>query len=343
MEFDKKTVAAFEDLLGQLKEEFSDIKETLEKVSDGDLTEEEALVSLLSSIQKSGGAERISEIATASLAPLREDERPEARPDDMSFQTSTGIPSVNPLYHAALMERLQFDGDAPEHRTGPMVEGTLPAVSVDSEARNPVALGHMLQQASEETCARILEHKKEQLSLLENSSDETRSDLVKTEEDLQSLMELPEYKRGSVPAPVVVQPPSGSSLALMTAQECKEKAWKFFSTTQGRNSAVNTIAKLISDHLVENDFNIPMRSFEATRDVDILAHHEWSADIFGKEDSVQSSFAVLDNAAMVIGSSVVKSLIDQEDVSNSWIEVVSVNTVDVRKVGWAARVVRDKK
>jgi len=327
-----------------LKQEFPEIKETLEKATNGDMSEGEAMASLLSIVQKTSSADRISEIAMTSLATLREEDLEDSSArDDMSFQTSTGVPTVNPLYHAALAERLQFDEDIPEYRTGPIDENTVPAVPVDSNARNPVALGHMLQQVSEDTSKRLVAHRKEQMALLEAGSEETRNELVKTDEDLVSLMELPTYRRGELPVAVATEAPSGASLALMTVQECKEKAWKFFSTTQGRRSAINTVTNIVKDRLGASGFAIEVCAFDPTKEVDILAHHEWSAGIFGKENSIQSSFAVVDNAAAAISESLLAEMANLDATENVWLEVVPVNTVDIRQVGWAARLVREKR
>ncbi|MFA6235210.1 MAG: hypothetical protein WC824_13630, partial [Bacteroidota bacterium] len=71
-----------------------------------------------------------------------------------------GIPRLNPLYEAQLVERAQFDGDIPELRTGPLPEDVLPAVSVETEAHSPVAIGEMLRIAALDVQEDVLSHQR---------------------------------------------------------------------------------------------------------------------------------------------------------------------------------------
>ena len=66
MDFDGKTTNAFEDLLKQLKQEFPEIKETLEKATNGDMSEGEAMASLLSIVQKTSSADRKPPVSCCS-------------------------------------------------------------------------------------------------------------------------------------------------------------------------------------------------------------------------------------------------------------------------------------
>ena len=138
---------SLETLLEGLGKMAPELVEIMDRVKSGELSEEDAMIEMMAYKQDNPDTAQDFEALSKTLtAPLRE--LPATQSSDLTaedFQTQ-GIPiwedrseegklsRFNPLYEAAVTERLQFDGDIPELRTGPMPEGAEPAVPVDTNA-----------------------------------------------------------------------------------------------------------------------------------------------------------------------------------------------------------------
>lgn len=295
-------------------------------------------------------AKRIEDITFEALAPLREAQLPavpasEADPQGLIVHDPDGKrrPRLNPNYEAALMERIQFDGDIPELRSGPMPEGATPAVPVDTTARNPVAVGLMLSDAAEQVGAEqraledaYLEEVNAGTALIAAVDPKTALSLL----DRDKVPEPAGYQRGQLPALRTVPTPEGSVLASMSPETRQEAAWKFLSTTQGRRSATKAIREVILTKLRSDGFEVEIGDSEPRRvdGEDILAHAEWTVDLVGPA-TTQAGFAFIDVAALVLTRKLQEALRAQP-AQGARLEVVAVNMVDVRKVGWAARLLR---
>lgn len=95
-----------------------------------------------------------------------------------------GLPQVDPNWQAALIERLQFDGDVPEFRTGRLKtdKGQRAAVPVETESMNPLVVGKQLEDASDQVTA-------EAQRLLEDTDANTRRYLAALEGDALKMLE----------------------------------------------------------------------------------------------------------------------------------------------------------
>jgi hypothetical protein len=335
----------------QVLKEFPELRQVLDQAKNGSLSEADAMRCLNEIVVSNPDiARRLQEMARNTLVP----EEHRAKPLDhggLVFHKDRGLPRLNPLVEAALIERAQFDGDIPELRTGAMLPGVVPAVSVDTRVRNPVALGLMLQDASEQVAAQIQAAEPERLRLLaqatEGVDDETLAlvaqagqALTKTEAQEQILdgktaaLDVPSYRRGQVPAPLTVTQPSGSALLAMTPQERKQGAWKFLSTTQGRRTALAGLAELVATKLQGEGFEVQARHFVPGAVEPVLAAHEWTVGIDGP-GATQPAFSLIDIAAICIAKGLTKQVGDRR--GRVILEVTAINTVDIRSVGWAGR------
>lgn len=327
--------------IGRTSPEFQAILDT---IREGDLTEEEAISLVLDLLRQHPElATQIEQLAETTLAPLRVME-----PGDglvVPPPSGIGLPRLDPIYEAHLYERIQLDGDAPELRFGAMPRGAVPAVPVDTSALNPVAVGLMLQKASEEVASEMRQIEDTRIAevgrLLEGASEEEAA-LVFSDPANLALLErsgLPDpvgYERRQVPALRVVESPSGWGLLALTSEEQQQLAWKTLSTTQGRRSMVKAIRDLIGGGLRNDQYDVEIAEGELRRvqPGEVLAYAEWTADLAGPK-STQASFAFAD----VAWRSLLRKLTDSTKPSDGPVvlEVSTVNTVDVRKVGFCAR------
>ena len=308
-------------------------------------------------------AARLEALAAEVFAPLKAEE---AHPittthtEDHGFKVEdivvpapfgVGSPRMHPTYESALLERLQYDGDAPELRFGAMPDGGTPAVPVQTDARNPIALGWMLEKASEEVAKDMrqlgTEHLAEAdrfLSTIETEEDQTAlaargsSILAKIARD--NIPEPKGYERGKLPARREIELPDGGDLAGLTSEQRGQLAWKFLSTTQGRRSATHAIRELIWTKLRSDGFAVVLGEGEPGRVAPetVCAHAEWVVDLTGP-NTTQPSFAFVDMAAMVLVRKLEQALPEGMGAGTT-LEVLPVNTVNVRKVGWAARLLQ---
>lgn len=340
---------AFADLatrLGGLNPGFKDI---LDQAERGELTEPEAMAKMLHLVAANPELEAaIVQMSQSALAPIRQVDLASLGSD--AFYSGVGLPKLNPLVEAALIERVQFDGDMPEIRTGPLPQGVQPAVPVASKARDPVALGHMLATAAQRIGQEVQEHESVRLegieASLEGITDATAlalaQDQVLAKIAGSAETDYPMYRRGELPAAVAVSPPSGSALANLTPQERKEAAWKFLSTTQGRRTAVGIIREMVANNLRGMGLEVVERDFDPARaQADLLAYHEWSVGLSGP-GGTQASFSLVDSAAKALYKGMARGLESRVIPTQPvFLEVVAINATDIRTVGWAARLAQE--
>ena len=286
---------------------------------------------------------------TAALVPL--DAGPQENPPNM--MRGPGLARLNPLVEAALVERVQFDGDAPELRTGPLPPGVRPAVPVKTKVRDPAALGRMLQQASTRVQKEIRKLEGPRVQAIEdivaeNGTLKAIRDqgalVVAREEDslpavLQGSAETDhsDYRRGMVPTPVRARRPSGSALARMTPEDRRTQAFHFFSSTQGRQTAIPIIRELVATHLRSEGVTVREEEFDpAAPKQTPLACHEWAVTISGS-GATQPAFSVIDVAARALAKGLRKQL--GEVSACLALQIAPINQMDLRTVGWAARLV----
>ena len=349
---DPKVEAAFRSFVAQVGLDTPELGAVLQQARDGDLGEEEALQAMFQVVEETPGLlEKFNEMAMQAMAPLRKSAelvKPQT-PDGpgLVFDSGVGLPRLNPLYEAALLERAQFDSDIPELRTGPLDRGAKPAVPVDTNARDPVSLGVMLETASEQVALEVEASRQERAQSVEAIAGDTEAlkggALVTTGgTDLIALArgsadsDPPSYRRGAVPSPIRVDRPTGSMLAALTPQERGQKAWAFLSTTQGRKTATKVIWDLVAKVLREAGYTVT--SGPGSPAPEVLAYREWTLDL-GGPSSTQAAFSLVDVASRVLGKGLLKEIEDSGLQGDLLLETHAINTVDVRSVGWAARLV----
>ena len=252
-------------------------------------------------------------------------------PDVMERLTANMLAPVSnhrvqsPLPQMLAGERAQFDGDVPEFRTGPMEGNQKPAVPVQTDSRSAVQIGMELEQASQKVEAEAKRLTAEWQSIKEGT---TGTDMV-----LSDQAPEPEGYQAGKPAEMVVVTEKPSTLALSNEQKQKY-AWATISTTQGRRSALSQVAAMVADQLKEVGLDCPVREFSPNRRVEILAHASWHYSLTGRAE-LQPSFSFVDAAATAIAGVLVTKGV------HGWLEAVPIDTVDLRKVGWACRIVKD--
>jgi hypothetical protein len=341
---DQQVQDALSVLFGNLVKETPELVEVMERAKRGELTETEAMSEMMRLVaSKSELGTKVTQLA--QLPPLPPLQRP-----GLFRPVTTDATKLNPLVAGALAERLQFDGDAPEMRTGPLPQGVFPAIPVASTALDPVVLGQQLQKAATELKQKLEEHHQKQLGQLETVAGQMPEVLAlvqkhgeltaKQQADLVAWgspeTDHPEYRRGQVPAPVAAPKPSGSALASLTPGQRHEMAWRFLSTTQGRRTAVTAVQEIIEAELKAAGLSVVTRAF--TPDVTHtlpLAAHEWTLTLSGP-GATQPAFSFLTVAARALSKRLLKDLGDRKDIP-VYLEVTAVNRIADREVGWAAR------
>lgn len=337
--FDPEVESCLSDLVERLKAEFPDFREALTTTEP----EPEMLTRLMALVGDPKIAARFEALALEAFAPLRGALTEPAKVQDLLVvptPVGDGV-RLNPMYEASLAERLQFDGDIPELRTGPLPEGATPAVPVTTDARDPVALGVMLHSASEGVL--------EELRMIEarHLSDIAEGNQLRTQggqrEDLLTLADrwnLPEpegYRRGEMARPVDVGTPPGSDLAILAPNERREAAWNFVSTSHGRRSATASIAKGLLGALRAQGHDVMAGHLDTTRvEPDtVLASGAWLINL-GEKGEIQPNFAYVDLAIAVLLHKLSDGLTTPV---RARLDVTQVGMIDRRRIGWAARLV----
>jgi hypothetical protein len=355
-EFDPKVTEGLERVIGLIGQEFPELRAILDSGKRGELSENEAMAEMMGLIRTHPEMSvKLMDAMKDAFLPARQESGLAPVPQmnlsevgDEAFYSGVGRPQMNPLMEAALAERAQFDGDMPELRTGPILPGVMPAVPVSTMARNPAAIGHQLQAASVKVrealdeadrrkalaIERVAEANKQTLALAEKASTDLVAMARGTAED-----DPPEYRRGELPVPMAVQGPSGGELALMTTAERKEHAWRFLSTSQGRRTAVEVLRGMIARQLDKAGFPVRLREYDPRQQSMPLAFHEWKVNLSGRS-SMQPAFNVIDTAGKAISRALERRARLEDPLPEVlYLEVVPVDTVDIRAVGWAARLI----
>lgn len=337
MRHEPEVEAALEEATRLLRERVPGLQEVLDDARERGVGVPETVSALVALVRSTPGADLAVEASVdEAFAPLRAEDvvLPPRGPGEHL--------RLNPLYSAALQERIQMDGDVPELRSGPLTPGVSPAVPVRTEARDPVVIGWMLGLASDQVAAEATDLEAERERLLQ---DPDQVALVKaTPGALERLLDrgtLPDpegYVRGQLPVAREVTAPEVRELTQLTPEQRGQMAWKFLSTTQGRRSARHTILRLMETKLRGDGFDV-VASVDGPRPVraeDVVTHAEWSVTL-GGPGSTQPGFAFVDTAASVLSRRLGEAAPKQTPLL---LEVVTVDAVDVRRVGWAARLTR---
>jgi hypothetical protein len=340
VKLDPKVAEIIKQFSEALAEQYPEIREVLDQVRDGELSEADATAKVVSLVSERNLGRDIEELAFDMFKPLQQTSDipvlgSQGAPVPI-YQGPTGRPQLNPLLAAAIAERLMFDGDVPELRSGMLPEGATAAVPVETTARDPVTIGRMLQTASDEVTDEIRDSQKQ---YVEKAIESGASVPIVPGKDLpMALTGVSGYEAGQEPELRNVPVPAGGSLGALTLEERQEAAWKAISTTQGRKSALPIIEDLVLRMLLEKGFELDARSPSTAPRGAVTA--TWTMNIDGPR-STQASFAFVETAARALGAALARKL-RESPVVDPVLEVVTVNTLSDRQVGWAARVVSRK-
>jgi len=338
-------------LTEQLQDASPELKEILVELRAGTCDEVTALARMMALMQDDPALSGVVEkLAFDAFAPLRDDGPAEPTalaeidlgpvdPGDIIFDQGTGLPRLNPLYEARLAERLQFDGDIPELRTGALPDGGTPAVPVETTATNPVAVGMMLGKASDEVAGEIKHLTAHHAEVIEDMmGDSTGTELTTTMKGVPVLAPDPTgYQKGQTPALRKVEAPTGADLALLSPEQKQMAAWKAVSTTQGRRSMKTALVSMLKNGLDNAGYDVDVHYGPPKVVDEVPVYAEWTVDISGTS-STQPSFAFVDVAAKSLLRRLEEQL-EESPVADPVMEVITIDTVDVRKVGWAVRII----
>ena len=348
---DQNLTAMMSQLVVELAATSPELVSIMDRAKSGEIDETTAMQWLMETVLGDPKlAARLEELTQVLVAPAKA--QPMEAPSALfTPRGGEGMPRLNPLYQAALLERAQFDGDIPELRTGDIGPGVAPAVPVLTDARNPVAIGAMLKKASAQVRKELESRTAERRQLADAVAGGDPSNALSLIEQHGALMTLGAdaivqgtaqsdpagYRRGEAPQPLAVQRPRGATLLAMSDVERKAMAWQFLSTTQGRTTAIATIRTLIAQHLTKKGFVVEERDYDpkATR-VQPLAFKEWSVHMSGP-GGTQPAFAVVDVASKSLAIGLAKEFEEGTKPSRMLLEVIAQNMVADRTVGWAAR------
>lgn len=291
------------------------LKKILEEYQNGEMTEEE-LYELM------GKFEKAVEPSKGQLSLFEESQRLGFDLEDLFMGgEETGPLRLNPLYLAGILERLQFDGDIPELRTGPMPREGSPAVPVRTTARNPVMIGAQLEGASEGVLKLLGETISKSLPQKEGETSEDFPLMSYTKD-----MEPSTYKRGALPVPVKAEEVKGSDLALFDEKQKQKFAWKSVSTTQGRKSVLEILTTLMEDSLDASIFSRAEEGQETPEEV-----FEWSFRMSG-EGSTQSNFCFVDTCAGYFKNRI-KAFQKEREMPVKFL-IHTIDRISDREVGW---------
>lgn len=208
--------------------------------------------------------------------------------DDLVYENEQGVKQLNPIYQALIAERLQFDGDIPELRTGPLPEGGMPAVPVKTSSRSLVALGSQLETASERVQALTT----------------------------GSTTAIASYKAGQPAQFQEVEVPS--NLLALSREKKQTLAFKAISSTQGRNSATLVILGILKSRFPKLTFVEKIEN----------PNHEfrWTFTI-SQSGSTNTNFSAIDNAAFCLGNKLQRLAKGAEKVSVRAIHTIQERSV----------------
>lgn len=264
------------------------------------------------------------------------------------MKTSTGISQLNPLYESAIAERAFLDGDVPELRSGPLPEGARPAVPVNTRARDPVLIGVMLDQASEEVSVQIQkaleDHSVQCRQITERSKSEGTSIQISNLNLPVAPIGVPGYEPGKLPSLREVSEPSPEFLSMLPEESRQLYAYRSLATTQGRVSG----APIILEALVENlsrKYDIRAAEGESPPEA-LVTEIDWIISLVGKNE-ISDNFTPIQTAIEFLTYQLKLVLLDPDmsiiEFPKGFLDrafelrVIPFNGISDRKFGWTAQ------
>jgi hypothetical protein len=260
--------------------------------------------------------------------------------EDLAYKPFPDRPNyamMHPLLMGMIAELLQFDGDIPELRTGKLPEGGSPAVPVLTESRDPVMIGALLKEASQEVASELMlarsEHEANVGELAEAMGAEGANSLPMKLESERGVA-VQGYAPGQKAQMRRVEPPSSIDVARMPFKERQELAHKALTSTQGRRSAVPVISTMVLDSLHSEGYAGVRLGEDGTA---VAAEAEWIIMIDGGKGERNPNFNFIDTAARSISAKLRRSLAGQSSrYTPLRLSIKPVNNISDRRVGWRA-------
>jgi len=288
-------------------------EEIYEQIRSGELTMEEAvphLFSLLSEAQLLEDVAKEGSKLTALMSP--QDMEKVGRPIEM--ETSTGVPQLNPVYEAALMERASVDGDVPEFRSGPLPPDATPAVPVEATSSDPVLIGLMLKRASEEV--------REEMKLaLEEHVKETAL-IPSGQPQLPAPTGVPGYEAGQLPSLRQVDA-FPTEAALLAPEQQRECVYLAIATTQGRRSVAPVIERELVGELEKRGLRVSAGASDT-----LLKSFRWVLQVFGSEDISEGCNPI------TLATAYFAQEAASQGLDHFLVEVVRFDGISNRQFGW---------
>lgn len=251
--------------------------------------------------------------------------------ENIILSDKAGSPRLNPIFEGLLMERLQFDGDVPELRSGALVDASHVSVAIDTTVSNPILLGSMIKSTEERLKHAYKSNKEEALALLMEENSKEEVSLVKSRISLEEAS--PEELKGSFGrgAPLVKSDYIESkSIFSLTKKERTQNAWKSFSSSQGRRSAIKAIEHMVYEHFANKDLQVNIANIP---EYDLV--FDWTTTLQDKE-SFQPKLSFISMVAKIFIKKI-ENKISSKDISNLTFKVSSINEIADRRVGWTIR------
>ena len=354
--------AVFGDLLDTLVDEVPGFAPVIERVKRGEISEEEAARQL--SILVGSNTDLMAEferIMKKKLAPLQDEtletqqeqidqvlpevykdprvakyiKEFEIDPKDLIFRHPTrekGLPQLHPLIQARIAERLQFDGDMPELRGGNLPQGAKPAVPVNTDVVSPIALGLMLAQGSQEVEEELLEERK-RINAQYESQETSVAQILEGTANVPAVAKTGGYVPGKTPELRDIAVPSGTQLLDLSPSERQAFAWASISTTQGRVSAVRPILMHIRESLIKDGYSVSIEEGLDPETASVV--EEWIYQMDHGKEEVNPNFSPINLARNALLRKL-KSALGEPDDRTHCLEIVPINAVHERVVGWRA-------
>jgi hypothetical protein len=343
------TLKAFSDML---EDEDPRMAEIFEQMRAGELSEQEAMKLVMEhAVKNPTWGEEVESKALEAFQPVYEIDAIEHLPARAEILDRWGMeeedliyvpgknraPMLHPLVQGMIGELLQYDGDVPELRTGRLPEDALPAVPVKTRARNPVMIGAMLKQASEEVHAELKQAERDQAKALEAAIESGNSLVVKEIVTGSMAVSVPGYEAGKAPALREITTPPAQQLAKLSFKEKQELFTKALTSSQGRKSAAPVIADLVMENLRSSKI-VTKLGVRPDKDRDQRTA-KWTVEIYGNSDEMNPNFAYIDVAARSIARQLLTEYLQKPIVSNDLaLYVRPINQVNERLVGWEAAI-----
>ena len=345
-------------LRNKAQDNFPEVFEVMERSRLGEISQEEALGEIAEIV--SGNPKKSENLLEASAGPFKEIQETFDLEtfkgnvaSDMIVYTDaeSGQARLNPLYEALLAERIQFDGDIPELRFGPMPKGAKAAVPVITDATNPVAIGKMLADASERVTELVLGQQQEvregTARMLTGETDPQKQTQAMTTKDEEALtkaefdacFDIEEYRRREVPMFQEEPTPSGKELTALDRITQQEYAFRTISTTPGRRSAAEAIWKILANKLIDEGLEAVER-WEPLNEERLLCC-DWVMDI-NEARHFNHRFSYIDLVVQRVFLRFKDAILNNRDfvgVRKVKLRVETIDDIPARAVGWRASMI----